>query len=41
MDSAYNGGPAAESTFVVGESTVVFIDSFESGDLSQWSAAVP
>jgi photosystem II stability/assembly factor-like uncharacterized protein len=41
VDSAYNGGPAAQSSFLVGESAVVFTDSFESGDLSQWSAAVP
>ncbi len=43
VDSAYNGGPAAENTFVVGDPivTTVFTDGFESGDLSQWSAVSP
>jgi len=38
VDSAYNGGPSAEATFTVGgpASTVIFMDGFESGDLSAW-----
>ena len=43
VDSAYNGGPDAESTFTVGnpDPTAVFADGFESGDLTGWSVAAP
>ena len=40
VDSAFNGGPAAEGTFVVG-APPLFTDGFESGDLGAWSAVVP
>jgi photosystem II stability/assembly factor-like uncharacterized protein len=38
VDSAYNGGPTAAADFTVGvpASSVIFIDGFESGDLSAW-----
>ncbi|MBZ0111187.1 MAG: FG-GAP-like repeat-containing protein, partial [Thermoanaerobaculia bacterium] len=41
VDSAFNNGPAAQSTFVVGNppSAMIFSDGFESGDLTQWEAA--
>ena len=43
VDSAYNGGPSAEATFTVGvpASTIIFMDNFESGDLSRWSGVSP
>ncbi len=43
LDSAYNGGPAAEGTFVVDEpgASVIFTDGFETGDPSRWGAALP
>ena len=38
VDSAYNAGPAAQGTFVVGDAdpTAVFADGFESGTTSAW-----
>jgi len=43
VDSAYNGGPLAESSFTVGtpQSTVIFADGFDSGDLALWSMVSP
>ncbi len=38
VDSAYNGGEAAEGSFVVGVPISIFADGYESGDLTQWSA---
>ena len=42
VDSAFNGGPTAEETFIVGVPTTnIFSDGFESGDLSGWGVASP
>ncbi len=41
VDSAYNGGPPAEGAFTVGTASTIFVDGFESGDFSGWSAVVP
>ena len=42
VDSAFNAGPAAQATFVVGvPSPTIFADGFESGSWSSWSTAVP
>jgi len=43
VDSAYNGGPLAEAAFTVGvpASSIIFMDNFESGDLSRWSGVSP
>ncbi len=39
VDSAFNGGEEAESTFIVGVPSLIFTDGYESGDLSGWSTA--
>jgi len=42
VDSAFNTGPAAEGTFVVGPPPApVFVDGFESGGTGAWSAVSP
>ncbi len=42
VDSAYNSGPEASGTFVVGSpATPFFADGFESGDASAWSRVTP
>ena len=40
VDSAFNGGSAAEGTFTVAGDSL-FGDGFESGDTSAWTASVP
>ncbi|HQP43652.1 MAG TPA: FG-GAP-like repeat-containing protein [Thermoanaerobaculales bacterium] len=40
VDSAFNGGSAAEGTFAVA-GDALFGDGFESGDTSAWTASVP
>ena len=40
VDSAFNAGPAAEGTLVIG-SEPLFSDGFESGDVGAWTTSVP
>jgi hypothetical protein len=41
VDSAHNGGEAAEGEFVLGVTSLIFVDGCEAGDLAQWSAVSP
>ncbi|MCG8459201.1 MAG: VCBS repeat-containing protein, partial [Holophagales bacterium] len=41
VDSAYNAGPAAEASFVVGDPSQIFADGFEAGHAGAWSVVSP